>query len=79
VTYDESSRTAARNTGRAFSYRFMSAMAGNLPDFEEATRALFANNQERLHELIRIWPEDIQKHLIRLVQEGAGARAQPGT
>jgi hypothetical protein len=62
-----------------FFYRFMSAMAGNLPDFEEATRALFANNQERLHELIRIWPEDIQKHLIRLVQEGAGARAQPGT
>ena len=60
-------------------FRFMSAMAGNLPDFEEATRALFANNQERLHELIRIWPEDIQEHLSRLMQEGAGVRAQPGT
>ncbi len=57
----------------------MAAMAGNLPDFEEATRALFFNNQERLHELIRIWPEDIQEHLIRLMQEGAGVSAQPGT
>src|SRR5437868_13339852 len=26
-------------------YHFISAMAGNLPGFEEATRALFANNQ----------------------------------
>jgi hypothetical protein len=60
-------------------YRFMSAMAGNLPDFEEATRALFANNQARLRDLIRIWPEDIQEHLIRLMQEGAGVRTQPGT
>ncbi|GEM_PF-2365396 len=57
----------------------MSAMAGNLPDFEEATRALFANNQERLHELIRIWPGDIQEHVIRLMQEGVGVSAQPGT
>jgi uncharacterized protein len=60
-------------------YRFMSAMAGNLPDFEEATRALFASNQDRLHELIRTWPEDIQEHLIGLMVEGAGDRAQPGS
>ena len=39
----------------------------------------FANNQARLHDLIRIWPEDIQEHLIRLMQEGAGVRTQPGT
>ena len=56
----------------------MSAMAGNLPDVEEATRALFANDQARLHDLIRIWPEDIQEHLIWLMQKGAGVRTQPG-
>ena len=71
-------RDRVRRTQEA-AYRFMSAMAGNLPDFEEATRALFANNQARLRDLIRIWPEDIQEHLIRLMQEGAGVRTQPGT
>jgi hypothetical protein len=33
-------------------YRFMSAMAGNLPGFEEATRALFAGNPKRFNDLI---------------------------
>ncbi|MBN2060271.1 MAG: DUF2239 family protein [Deltaproteobacteria bacterium] len=28
-------------------YRFLSAMAGNFPGFEEATRALFAGDSER--------------------------------
>jgi hypothetical protein len=36
------------------------------------------NNQARLHYLTRIWPEDIQEHLIRLMQEGAGVHIQPG-
>lgn len=50
-------------------YRFMSVMAGNLPGFEEATRALFARDQERLGDLMRGWPEDIRRHLERLAQE----------
>jgi hypothetical protein len=49
--------------------KFMWAMAGNLPGFEEASRALFAKDQERLEQLIRNWPEDIRRHLLRLVQE----------
>ena len=28
-------------------YRYMSAMAGDLPDFEEATRAFFARDGDR--------------------------------
>ena len=39
-------------------YRFMSAMAGNLPDYEEATRALYASDLPRLEELIAAWPSD---------------------
>ena len=50
-------------------YRFMSAMAGNFPGFEEATRALFANDPERLEERIRDWPEDVRTHVVRLVRE----------
>lgn len=49
--------------------KFMWAMAGNLPGFEEASRALFARNTERFEELIRDWPEDIRAHVSRLVQE----------
>ena len=50
-------------------YRFMSAMAGNLPGFEEAARALFARNEERFQELVAAWPEDVRAHVTRLAQE----------
>ena len=47
-------------------YHFMSAMAGNLPDFEEASRALFADDRRRLAELIAGWPGDIRDHIVKL-------------
>jgi uncharacterized protein len=48
-------------------YRFMSAIAGNLPNFEEASRSLFANDRARLGELIADWPADIRDHIVRLL------------
>jgi len=47
-------------------YRFMSAMAGDLPGFEEATRALFAGNREGFDVLTSPWPNDIRKHAKKL-------------
>ncbi|HLK50985.1 MAG TPA: DUF2239 family protein [Bryobacteraceae bacterium] len=47
-------------------YRFMAALAGNLPEFEEATRALFAYERRRFGELIAGWPEDIRDYAIKL-------------
>lgn len=47
--------------------RFMTAMAGDLPHFEEASRALFAKDHDRFGQLIREWPHDIRAHLSRLV------------
>jgi uncharacterized protein len=47
-------------------YRFMSAMAGNLPGFEEAIRALFAGKSERFYDLIDSWPVDIRDHSRKL-------------
>lgn len=47
-------------------YRFMSALGGNLPEFEEATRALFAHNRRRFTELIAAWPEDVRDYAIGL-------------
>ena len=40
-------------------YRFLSAMAGDLPQFEAATRALFAGDFETLRTLTSAWPPDI--------------------
>ena len=47
-------------------YWFISAIAGNLPGFEEATRALFAYDRRRFGDLISRWPEDIRDYAIRL-------------
>ena len=47
-------------------YRFISAMAGNFPGFEEATRALFAGDSERFNSLIASWSIDIRDHARKL-------------
>jgi len=47
-------------------YRFLSAIAGNLPGFEEALRALFAYDRRRFADLIAGWPQDIRDHAIQL-------------
>jgi uncharacterized protein len=59
-------RDRARQAQEA-AYRFMSALAGNLPDFEEATRALFASDFDRVETLVRKWPKDVRAHLVRLL------------
>ena len=47
-------------------YHFMSAMAGNLPGFEEATRALFANDRPRFTQETSAWPPDVRAYATRL-------------
>lgn len=47
-------------------YHFMSAIAGDFANFEEASRALFRSDEEGLRELTESWPEDIRRHLVRL-------------
>lgn len=55
---------------RAAASRFMWVMAGDLPKFEEASRALFASNKLRFSELTRFWPPDVRQHLDELLREG---------
>lgn len=43
-------------------YRFLSQMAGDLPGFEEATRALFAGREQPFQDATRDWPRDIRSH-----------------
>lgn len=47
-------------------YHFMAAIAGDLPGFEEAARALFAANRPRLLAEIAGWPSDVREHLVAL-------------
>ncbi len=62
-----SNRDRVRRSQEA-AYRFMSAMAGNLPGFEEATRALFAAAPERFNNQIASWPVDIRDHARKLAE-----------
>jgi len=43
--------------------RVLWGLAGNLPNCEEASRALYTRDFSRFRELIQSWPEDIGKHL----------------
>jgi hypothetical protein len=52
-------------------YAFMSAMAGDLAGFEEATRALFAGDHERFAEHSRTWPPDIRSYAQALMTRGS--------
>lgn len=47
-------------------YHFMSAIGGNLPGFEEATRALFANDPAKFAQYMAEWPGDVRDHAMRL-------------
>jgi hypothetical protein len=47
-------------------YHFMSAMAGDLANFEEASRALFADDRTRFGDLIVEWPTDVREHAVKL-------------
>jgi hypothetical protein len=49
-------------------YRFLSAMAGNEPGFEEAARALFAGKQEPFDQLSEAWPVDVRDQARKLAR-----------
>jgi hypothetical protein len=51
---------------RDAAYHVMSALAGNLPDFEDAARALFADDRRQFAALIAAWPGDVRDHIARL-------------
>ena len=62
---DNRSKDRARHSQEA-AHRFMSAMAGNLPGYEEASRAFYGRNQALFYTLIQPWPGGIRDHAKRL-------------
>ncbi|MCX5571647.1 MULTISPECIES: DUF2239 family protein [Kaistia] len=58
-------RDRARRAQEA-TQRFMTAMAGDQPGYEEASRALFAGDRERFRQMTAAWPVDIRDHAGKL-------------
>ncbi|MFL9864045.1 DUF2239 family protein [Paraburkholderia fungorum] len=50
-------------------YRFMTAIAGNLPAYEDATRALYADDPARFDDIVAAWPEDVRDHTLCLASD----------
>lgn len=54
-------------------YRFMSAVGGDRPGFEEAVRALFRGERDRFEAETGSWPADLRAHALRLAAPALGA------
>ena len=46
----------------------MSAMLGNMPNYEEATRALYQGNKDQFLQLIEHYPTDLKTYVLTLSQ-----------
>jgi uncharacterized protein len=49
-------------------HRFMTALAGNLPNYEDALRALYAGERTRFEEANAAWPADVRDYSRELAQ-----------
>ncbi len=57
---------AGPRQAREAAYQFMAALAGDLPGFEDAIRALFAGDRARFGALIDAWPRDVRDHCRKM-------------
>jgi uncharacterized protein len=55
-------------TSREAVHRFMTALAGNLPGYEEALRALYAGERARFEAWSVDWPEGVRDYVRELAQ-----------
>ncbi len=58
-----------RRAAQEATYRFMQALAGNEPGYEEAARALFAGDIGRFEEHSATWPDDVREHAALLAAD----------
>ena len=60
----ERTRRAKEATGRV-----LTALAGDRPGYEEATRALYAGDAKRFHKEIKSWPKDVRAYATVLAKD----------
>jgi len=63
----------ARRRAQEVAHRVLSVLAGNLPAYEEALRAVYADDHARFEGLTQAWPIDIRTYIL------ARVRAVPST
>jgi len=52
---------------REATYRFLSALAGDLPGFEDVARALFAGDEAAFLQRMEAWPADVRGHALAMM------------
>lgn len=62
-----------RRAAQEATFRFMQATAGNLPGFEEASRALFGGDVARFEEHVARWADDVRDHATWLATDAFGS------
>lgn len=72
----EGGSAEAQRRATEAAYRFMSIVCGDLPQYEEVSRALFAGDLARVDALAAGWPADVAAHLRTLLAQidAAGVR-----
>lgn len=63
--------TEHAHAARDAAYRFMHAVAGDLPQFEDASRALYRDDRDRLSAILDAWPRDVRAFVLRLLDQPA--------
>lgn len=63
----------ARRAAQESAYRFMTAMAGDERDYEEAIRALYKGDRAKLESCIATWPGDVRSHVLLLIEPAFAA------
>jgi hypothetical protein len=69
----EAARSDPKHRARAARdslYRFMTAIVGNAPGYEEALRALYAGERDDFFSHIEAWPPDVR---VKIMEMAAGA------
>ena len=62
-----------RRAAQEATFRFMQAMAGDAPGFEEASRALFAGDVARFEGQVARWADDVRDHATWLATDAFGS------
>lgn len=65
----ESSDKMKIKKSQEVAYKFLSAIAGDLPNFEESIRYLYRSDRKKFIELTSDWQKDIAEHALSLAHE----------
>jgi hypothetical protein len=66
-----------RRRAQESAYRFLHAIGGDLPNFEEVSRALFSAEADQFDALTQPWPADVRDHARKLAHASFAPESEP--